>query len=185
MEPLITLLAVTAILRILGALGVRRPDRFRRLRPLAHVPTALRGGLAAMFVLTGTAHFVGMRESLVAMVPDWVPDPGLAVTLTGIAELAGAVGLLIPRLALPAAIGLTLLLVGVFPANVNLALSGGDLPVHDQLVWRTLMQVAFLAGTTTVVVDRWRARRSSLTSAGPADAAVREDRQATGSAAGR
>ncbi|WP_051215638.1 DoxX family protein [Granulicoccus phenolivorans] len=148
MEPLITLTVVTLALRGAGAAGVRR---------LRHFPTALRGGLAAMFVLTGVVHFVGKRDELIAMVPDFVPDPGLAVTLSGIAELAGAVGLLIPGLALPAAAGLSLLLIGVFPANVNLALSGQDLPLHQQLPWRTLMQLVFLAATGTVVVDRWRA----------------------------
>lgn len=152
MEPLITLFAVTLGLLLLGAFGVRS---------LRRIPTALRGGLFAMFTLTGFSHFIGMREEMIAMVPDVVPAPEIAVTLTGFAELAGAVGLLIPRLALSAASGLTLLLIGVFPANVALALSDGPLPWYDQLPWRTLAQLVFLAATTTVVIDQYRTWRSS------------------------
>jgi hypothetical protein len=76
-EPLITLVAVTAVLLVAGALGVRA------LRPW---PVALRGGLAAMFTLTGVVHFVWMREELIAMVPPALPAPGLLVTITGVLE---------------------------------------------------------------------------------------------------
>lgn len=152
MEPLITLLAISFGLLLLGAFGVRA---------LRRIPTALRGGLFAMFTLTGFSHFIGMREDMIAMVPDVVPAPEVAVTLTGIAELAGAIGLLIPRLALPAASGLTLLLVGVFPANVVLALSDESPPWYDQMLWRTLTQLVFLAATTAVVIDQCRTWHSS------------------------
>ncbi|HET6673621.1 MAG TPA: DoxX family protein [Agromyces sp.] len=152
MEPFITLAVVTCVLLLIGAFGVRGLRRF---------PTALRGGLAAMFVLTGVSHFVGMREEMIAMVPGIIPAPELIVTLTGIAELAGAIGLLIPRLSLLAAAGLTLLLVGMFPANVTLALSGDQLPWYDQLLWRTLLQLVFLAATSTVLIERYRTWRSA------------------------
>ena len=66
MAPLVALVAVTAILLAAGTAGVRR------LRPW---PVAIRGGLAAMFVLTGVAHFVGLREEMVAMVPPGLPAP--------------------------------------------------------------------------------------------------------------
>ncbi|MEG6589313.1 hypothetical protein [Paenibacillus barengoltzii] len=85
MEPLITLIVVTLVILALGAAGVKR---------LRTWPVALRGGNAAMFVLTGTVHFVGMREELISMVPPVLPYPGFIVTLTGVLELAGALGLL-------------------------------------------------------------------------------------------
>lgn len=150
MEPLITLVAVTA-LTLLAGVVTRRP----RLR---HLPTALRFGLAAMFVLTATVHFVAMRGELVAMVPPWLPAPGLLVTVTGVLEYAGAVGLLLPRTAGWAAGGLTLLLLAMFPANVHLALTGQDLPWWDALVPRTVLQLLFLGATVTVLIDRWRSR---------------------------
>lgn len=146
MEPLITLIAVTALLLGLGVLGVRT------LRPW---PVALRGGLAAMFTLTGVVHFAYMREELIAMVPPALPAPGLLVTVTGVLELAGAAGLLLPRTAPWAAGGLSLLLVAMFPANVHAALEGTGTP----LLPRTLMQVLFLAATLAVVAHHARARR--------------------------
>ncbi|RII20765.1 hypothetical protein DSC45_02875 [Streptomyces sp. YIM 130001] len=148
MEPLITLVAVTALLLLAGRLGVTRLHG----RPVA----ALRGGLAAMFVLTGVAHFVGMREELVAMVPSVLPAPGLLVTLSGIAELLGAAGLLWSPSARLAAGGLSLLLLAVFPANVHLA-SGGDVPWYDELGPRTVTQIIFLAATLTVLIKHRRA----------------------------
>jgi uncharacterized membrane protein len=151
MEPLITLVVVTLILLAIGALGVRR------LRPW---PVALRGGLAAMFTLTGVAHFVGMRDELIAMVPPFLPAPELLVTITGLLELAGAVGLLIPRTAAWAAGGLTLMLIAMFPANVYLALTGTDLEPMSELLPRTLLQVVFVAATITACVTSIRAQRA-------------------------
>ncbi|MEV2275351.1 hypothetical protein AB0I72_07175 [Nocardiopsis sp. NPDC049922] len=149
MEPLITLVGVTLALGVAGALGVRR------LRPW---PVALRGGLAAMFTLTGVVHFVGMRQELIAMVPPALPAPDLLVTVTGVLELLGAAALLWSRTAPWAAAGLTALLLAMFPANVHLALTGTDLPAHQEIVPRTVMQAVFLAATVAVVVTHARRR---------------------------
>lgn len=149
MEPLITLIAVTLLLLVIGAAGVRR------LRPW---PVALRGGLAAMFTLTGVAHFVGMRKELIEMVPPFLPAPELLVDVTGVLELAGAAGLLIPRFAPWAAGGLTLMLIAIFPANVHLALTGTELEPHQELLPRTLLQLVFLGATVTAGVTSFMAR---------------------------
>ena len=138
MEPIIALVGVTLALRIAGAAGVRR---------LRSWPVALRGGLATMFVLTGMAHFIGLRAELISMVPPALPNPGLLVTITGLLELAGAVGLLLPRTAPWAAGGLTALLVGLFPANVYAALNGITTSPEDALVPRTLPGVPATATT--------------------------------------
>ncbi|MEJ8672883.1 hypothetical protein WKI71_44560 [Streptomyces sp. MS1.AVA.1] len=122
MEPLVTLVVVTGLLLLAGALGAMRLRR----------PTnALRGGLAAMFALTAGAHFVGMRDELVAMVPPALPAPGLLVTLTGIAEFTCALGLLWSRTARLSAGVLSAMLVVMFPANVHAAT--GDVPWYDEL----------------------------------------------------
>jgi uncharacterized membrane protein len=109
--------------------------------------TALRWGLAVMFLLTASAHFGASRPDLVRMVPSVFPSPELLVTLTGIAEVVGAVGLLVPRVAPWAAGGLALLLLAMFPANVHAARAGlelGGAPVTP-LVPRTVLQLVFLA----------------------------------------
>ncbi|WP_017606353.1 DoxX family protein [Nocardiopsis alkaliphila] len=152
MAPLITLVSVTTLLLALGRLGIPR------LRPW---PVALRGGLAAMFVVTGLAHFVGLRETLVAMVPPALPAPELLVTITGVLELVGALGLLWHRTAPWAAAGLTLLLVAMFPANVYAIIEGTADGLTESLPVRTAMQVLFVAATTAVVVHHLRAHRKA------------------------
>lgn len=141
MAPLIVLTFVTLGLLAAGALGAVA------LRPL---PTALRGGLAAMFLVTGTAHFVGLRQDLVDMVPPALPAPEVLVTITGVLELAGAIGLLWKRTAAWAAGGLSVLLVAMFPANVYAALEGISSGWESELAPRTVMQGLFLAATITV-----------------------------------
>jgi uncharacterized membrane protein len=101
--------------RAAGALGVG---------VLADWPTATRAGLALMFLFTGLAHFTKTRADLVRMVPPRLPRPDLLVTLTGVAELAGAAALLIPALARTAAWALMALLVAMFPANIYAARTG-------------------------------------------------------------
>lgn len=159
MAPLIVLVSVTLILLAAGAAGVRR------LRPW---PVALRGGLAAMFILTGVSHFIGMREDLINMVPPALPAPGLLVTVTGVLELAGAAGLLWPRTAPWAAAGLSALLVAMFPANVYAAVEGLELSGEQAmgLLPRTLLQLVFLAATLTVLAHHLRRRRQATGAGG-------------------
>lgn len=143
MEPLIALLGVTIAVRAAGALGVRR---FRSW------PVAVRGGLAAMFTLTGVSHFVGMRQEMIAMVPPALPAADLLVTVTGILELAGAAGLLLRPTARLAAACLGALLIVMFPSNVYAALHGIATAPWDGLFPRTVLQLVFLATTAVVVI---------------------------------
>ncbi|GIP30295.1 hypothetical protein J23TS9_54250 [Paenibacillus sp. J23TS9] len=151
MEPLIVLVVVSLVIFIAGAAGVRR------LRPW---PIALRGGLAAMFMLTGTVHFVYLRSELIDMVPPILPYPGLIVTVSGVLELAGAVGLLWRPTAAWAAGGLTLLLIAMFPANLYIALNGLATSPEDEVIPRTLMQILFLSVSITIWVYYRRNRNA-------------------------
>lgn len=150
MEPVIALVGVTVVVFIVNKAWLRRPRGFE---------IALRTGVAAMFTLTGLAHFIGMRAELIAMVPDWLPAPAAIVTITGFLELAAAAAMTRRRFATLAAAGLTLLLLAMFPANINLALSGQPLPWWDELVPRTIMQALFLAATITLAVLTHRPTR--------------------------
>jgi len=139
MAPLIALVGGWLVLRLAGLLGIDALDGWQ---------PALRGGLALMFLLTGVAHFSAKRrDSLIAMVPPRLPRAALLVTVTGVLELAGAAGLLLPPTAPVAAVCLALLLLAMFPANVSAArrqLKIADRPVTP-LIPRTLLQVLFLA----------------------------------------
>jgi uncharacterized membrane protein len=68
------------------------------------------------------------------------------VTLTGVFELLGAVGLLIPSTVVPAAYGLILLLLAMFPANVHAARAGLTVAGRraSPLVWRLPLQLFWI-----------------------------------------
>jgi uncharacterized membrane protein len=78
--------------------------------------------LALTYLVAGVLHLKS-PHGFVAIVPAWVPWPELVVALTGIAEIAGAAGLMIPRLRMAAGIGLALYALCVWPANINHALN--------------------------------------------------------------
>ncbi|WP_326632429.1 hypothetical protein OIE67_45920 [Nonomuraea fuscirosea] len=82
------------------------------------------------------------------MVPFFALTGGFVVLrFIGVLELAGAVGLLLPPLAPYAAIGLALLMLAMFPANVSAARRGLTLagkPVTP-VPARTALQVLFIA----------------------------------------
>jgi uncharacterized membrane protein len=94
--------------------------------------------LAALFAAAGILHFATPGFYLRIM-PPYVPFPLAAVWLSGAAEIAGGIGLLVPRLRRPAAIGLILLLIAVFPANLHMALNPGRFAdLSPLLLWLRL-----------------------------------------------
>jgi uncharacterized membrane protein len=117
------LLAVFAALHLLPRVGLDPPWlRSRRAK--------MRLALAAMLGLTSTSHFTN-TEAFLQMIPALLPLRREAVYLSGLAEAAGAVGLLVPRLRRPAGLGVAALLVAVFPANVYVAAT--DTPLAGSL----------------------------------------------------
>lgn len=78
--------------------------------------------LAAIFILAGVLHFV-ITDQYVRIMPPWLPWHRGLVLVSGVAEIAGGMGLLIPRLRRAAGIGLILLLVAVAPANWQMYLN--------------------------------------------------------------
>jgi uncharacterized membrane protein len=76
--------------------------------------------LGALFIAAGANHFV--HPALYQhIVPPSFPSPALLVVISGVAEIAGGIGVLIARTRKAAGIGLVLLLLAVFPANVYMA----------------------------------------------------------------
>lgn len=145
MAPLITLLLSTIAARSIGWLGVAYVNNWT---------AALAVGLAAMFLLTGLAHFAPpLRRDLIAIVPPRLPTPGYLVTITGLLELAGAAGLLVPATRVAAAACLAVLMLAMFPANVY-ASRMPDPPksMTTRLPLRAAMQVVFLAAAVAVAV---------------------------------
>lgn len=100
-----------------------------------------------MLCFTAAAHFNDMRPDMIAMVPPSVPNPELMVTLTGICEILGAVGLLVPRTRRIAAVALIVFMLAVLPANIYAAQAGVTFrgaPVTP-IVPRVALQAVFVA----------------------------------------
>ncbi len=92
---------------------------------------ALRWLLAAFMTLAGINHFVSPAV-YVGMMPAVLPAPLALVYISGVAEIAGGLGLLHPRTRKLAAWGLIALLVAVLPANINMAVN--HLPLGERPV---------------------------------------------------
>ncbi|MBW0016759.1 MAG: DoxX family protein [Mycobacterium sp.] len=145
MAPLITLLAGTVAARIAGWLGAGYADTWA---------AAVAIGLASMFALTGVAHFAPpMRRDLIAIVPPQLRAPGLLVTVTGVAELLGAIGLLLPTTRVAAAACLLALMLAMFPANVYASrMPNPPTSMSTRLSVRTAIEAVFLLAGALVAL---------------------------------
>jgi uncharacterized membrane protein len=145
MAPLITLLVGSIVARIAGWLGIDYVDDWT---------AAIAVGLAAMFTLTGVAHFIPpMRRDLVAIVPPQLPAGGLLVTVTGVLEFLGAVGLLLPPTRVAAAGCLLVLMLAMFPANIYASrMPDPPASMTTRLSLRSATELAFLAAAVFVAV---------------------------------
>jgi uncharacterized membrane protein len=77
--------------------------------------------LAAFFVGSGVNHFVMPRAYRAIVPPALAPRAKLVVDLSGVAEVLGGVGVLLPRTRRLSGVGLIALLAAVFPANLYMA----------------------------------------------------------------
>jgi uncharacterized membrane protein len=138
MLVLILLLATWLVFRAVGAAGEH---------VLASWQHSALYALAVMFVFTATAHFNQMKHDLAQMIPSYFPRPLLIVYITGVFELLGAAGLVLPQFRRLAGICLIALLVGMFIANVNAAQRGVTLRGKPPTpLWlRAPMQILLIA----------------------------------------
>jgi uncharacterized membrane protein len=145
MAPLITLLLGTIAARSIGWLGVGYVNSWT---------AAVAVGLAAMFILTGFAHFApALRADLIAIVPPRLPAPGYLVSITGLLELLGAAGLLLPVTRVAAAVCVLVLMLAMFPANVYASrMPNPPKSMTTQLPVRTAIEAVFLAAAIVVAV---------------------------------
>jgi uncharacterized membrane protein len=135
--------------RAAGALGVAALSTWR---------DSGRWALAIMLVVTASAHFTAMKQDLARMVPVWIPEPMAVIYLTGVLEVAGAIGILLRRTRRLAGICLCILFVAMFPANLRAAREGMSVGGNPATaLWlRVPMQILFvwLAWWTAVSAPR-------------------------------
>ncbi len=116
----------------------------------------LRLFLALTFMLTGVLHFRSAPTYLKVM-PPYMPFPLALVYLSGIAEIAGGIGVLPPQTRKLAGWGLISLLVAVFPANIQMALHGTQqlgIDVPRWVWWARLpFQAVFIAWVWFAAID--------------------------------
>jgi uncharacterized membrane protein len=104
--------------------------------------------LAAIFyIVAGILHFT-RPEFYLKIMPPYIPWHPAMVSLSGLCEVAGGIGLLIPALRRTAAWGLVALLIAVFPANLYMAtdpVATGTQSISPVIAWGRLpLQVLFI-----------------------------------------
>jgi len=97
------------------------------------------------FLLGGIAHFA-LTSLEMSIVPPYVPNPRLAVLLSGVFELLGAAGILYRPTRAAAGWGLIALTIAVTPANVYMMEHPEQFGIpYAVLVARLPLQAALLA----------------------------------------
>jgi len=76
--------------------------------------------MGIFYVTAGVAHFV-ITRTYEGVMPDYLPAHRELVLISGAAEIAGGIGILIPQTRRAAAWGLVVLLIVVMPANIWMA----------------------------------------------------------------
>lgn len=106
------------------------------------------GLLATAMCLAGASHFT-MTATYAAIVPDYLPMHTEIVYVSGVLEILGGLGLLVPATRRLAAWGLVALLIAVLPANINQAmhnLQPPGLEMSPTMLWvRLPLQLVLIA----------------------------------------
>ncbi len=107
------------------------------------------------FVATGVLHFLRPRV-YEAIMPRYLPAHRELVYASGVAEIAGGAGVLIPKTRRSAGLWLIATLVAVFPANVEMAINAERFRrIPEPLLWARLpLQVALIAWVFKKTVKR-------------------------------
>lgn len=128
-----------------------RLARFKR--PLLYL-------LSVVYVVAGVLHFVA-PEPFERIVPRELPAPRGLVYLSGLAEIALGIGVLFPRTRRRSAKGLVLLLLAVFPANVNMAVrdvGANPLPERAEPLYNAALWIRLPLQGVLIAWAWWYAR---------------------------
>ena len=89
----------------------------------------------ALFTGAGVMHFA-KPDFFEAIVPEWFPNAKLANQVSGAAEIALGVGMLVPQMRRASAFGLLALTAIVFPANIDMAVNKVEVKPVDGVMAR-------------------------------------------------
>ena len=138
MVVLLILIPSCVLFRALGFAGIPA---------FATWQASTRDALSLMLVFTGVSHFTFMKDDFVRMMPPSISWPRALVYFTGVCEIAGAAGLLLPEFRRAAAYALIAFFLAVLPANIHAARAGVTLrgKPATSLWLRIPMQFLFIA----------------------------------------
>jgi uncharacterized membrane protein len=103
-------------------------------------------GLGPFFIVAGANHFLS-PDFYLAMMPPWLPAHSELVWISGLCEILGGIGVMVPITRSRAGWGLVALLIAIFPANVYMALNPelfAEIP-RAALYGRLPFQAVFIA----------------------------------------
>lgn len=107
-------------------------------------------GMAAMLCFTAIGHFA-FAQGMTMMMPGFIPFKKELVWFTGVLEVAGGIGLLLPQTRYLAAVSLIIFFVLILPVNISAALrhidyqrSTTDGPGPTYLWFRVPLQILFI-----------------------------------------
>ena len=111
-------------------------------RSLNHLRLALRLVMVAVYLAAGALH-LRSPDAFAVIMPPFIPHPRAMVLFTGACEVAGAIGLLIPRLRWLAGVMLALYALCVWPANIYQAFWHVPAPPLPDSWWYHAPRLAF------------------------------------------
>jgi uncharacterized membrane protein len=119
--------------------------------------------IAAFFTVAGANHFIA-PDFYLPMMPGYLPWPMALIYLSGVAEIVGGIGVLIPKWRKWAGWWLIAVLIAIFPANIHMLihdvpLAGRHLP--SWVLWTRLpLQLVMIAWVYVSTIPSGRAVKS-------------------------
>ena len=111
-------------------------------RPIERFRVTLRFVLSAIYLAAAALHFMA-ADKMLAIMPPAIPFPGAVVALTGLCEVAGAIGLLLKPTRWWAGVMLAAYALCVWPANIYQALWHVHVPPLPDSWWYHGPRLAF------------------------------------------